>query len=328
MDWVRGRLLGSGSFTTVNLATHTKHSVNFPPITAVKSSENYTSHFLQKEKHILDSLGSSPHIIKCFGHDHTFENGEDCYNIFLEYAAGGTLSDQLNNHGGKFSETLVRRYTRSVVEGLKDVHENGFVHCDVKLENILVFDNGNVKISDFGLAKEKGLEHGDKKLECRGTPIFMAPESVNDSVYESPVDIWALGCTVVEMISGEPAWKMSSKSNMWSLMIRIGIGEELPLIPDELSEEGKDFLRKCFVRDPSKRWSAEMLLNHPFILDDETVLNLKELIHESPLPLMSPRTHFDFSQWTSSITTTLPTKRIQLSLVNQRPLYSLEGECY
>ncbi|KAL5099253.1 hypothetical protein RYX36_003580 [Vicia faba] len=171
-------------------------------------------------------LGSSPHIIKCFGHDHTFENGEDCYNIFLEYAAGGTLSDQLNNHGGKFSETLVRRYTRSVVEGLKDVHENRFVHCDVKLENILVFDNGNVKISDFGLAKEKGLEHGDKKLECRGTPIFMAPESVNDSVYESPVDIWALGCTVVEMISGEPAWKMSSKSNMWSLMIRIGIGEE------------------------------------------------------------------------------------------------------
>ncbi|XP_058775825.1 mitogen-activated protein kinase kinase kinase 20-like [Vicia villosa] len=308
MDWVRGGMLGSGSFATVYLATHTKQSLNFPSITAVKSSENYTSHFLQKEKHILDCLGSSPHIIKCFGHDFTFENGEDCYNIFLEYAAGGTLSDQLKNHGGKFSETLIRRYTRSVLEGLKHIHENGFVHCDIKLENILVFDNGNVKISDFGLAKEKGLEHGEKKLEFRGTPIFMAPESVNDSVYESPVDIWALGCAVVEMITGKPAWIMSSKENMWSLMIRIGIGKELPLIPDELSEEGKDFLKKCFVKDPMKRWSAEMLLKHPFISDDdETVLSMKEL----SLPLMSPRTHFDFIQWAFSTVKTLPTERLQ-----------------
>ncbi|PNX76356.1 mitogen-activated protein kinase kinase kinase 3-like protein, partial [Trifolium pratense] len=228
----------------------------------------------------------------CFGDDHTFEDGEECYNIFLEYAARGTLFDQLKNYGGKLPETLVRCYTRSILEGLKYVHENDFVHCDVKLQNILVFEDGNVKLSDFGLAKEKGLKNG--KLECRGTPMFISPEAVNDNIYESPTDIWALGCAVVEMATGKPAWNFSG-SNIWSLLIRIGVGDELPLIPDELSQEGKDFLQKIFVKDPLKRWTAEMLLKHPFISDDKNISSVKESIHEpSSLSSPSPRTHLNF----------------------------------
>ncbi|GAU26032.1 hypothetical protein TSUD_224930 [Trifolium subterraneum] len=292
MNWVRGHLLGSGSFATVNLATHTNNSDNFPSITAVKSSDTCYSHLLQNEKQILDRLGSSPYIINCFGDDHTFEDGEDYYNIFLEYAVGGTLFDQLKNYGGKLPETLVRRYTRSILEGLKYVHEKGFVHCDVKLQNILVMEDDNVKISDFGLAKEKSLKN-DGKLECRGTPMFISPEAINDNVYESPADIWALGCALVEMFTGKPAWNFSG-SNIWSLLIRIGVGEELPLIPDEFSQEGKDFLQKIFVKDPLKRWTADMLLKHPFVWDDKNISLVKELINESSSP--SPRTHFNFSK--------------------------------
>jgi serine/threonine protein kinase len=98
------------------------------------------------------------------------------------------------------------------------------------------------------------------------------------------------------MVTGKPAWNFSG-SNIWSLLIRIGIGEELPLIPDELSQEGKDFLQKIFVKDPLKRWTTKMLLKHPFISDDKNVSLVKELINESsslPSP-SSPRTHFDFS---------------------------------
>jgi serine/threonine protein kinase len=100
----------------------------------------------------------------------------------------------------------------------------------------------------------------------------------------------------VEMVTGKPAWNFSG-SNIWSLLIRIGIGEELPLIPDELSQEGKDFLQKIFVKDPLKRWTTKMLLKHPFISDDKNVSLVKELINKSPsLPSpSSPRTHFDFS---------------------------------
>ena len=301
MDWVRGRLLGNGSFATVNLAVATNGSVKFPSPFAVKSSDVFTSFFLMNEEHVLHRLGSCPRIIKCFGHDSTFENGESFYNLFLEYASGGTLSDQLKKQGGRFLESQVKRYARSIIEGLKHVHENGFVHCDIKLQNILVFDNGQVKISDFGLAKEKGERvEGEKKWECRGTPLFMSPESVNDNEYESPADIWALGCAVVEMVTGKPAWNVGNGSNMWKLLIRIGVGDEIPIIPEELSQQGKDFLRKCFVKDPRKRWTAEMLLKHPFVAGDDD-FPVKHINNEKVVS-PSPRTNFDFPDWGSSVT--------------------------
>ncbi|KAG4993419.1 hypothetical protein JHK82_030158 [Glycine max] len=301
MNWVRGEPLGSGSFATVNIAIPTNTSTQFLSSTAVKSSYVHTSSMLKNEKEILDCLGASPYVINCFGDDHTVENGEEYYNIFLEYAAGGSLADQVKKHGGRLPESYVRRCTRSLVEGLKHIHDNGYVHCDVKLQNILVFQNGDVKIADFGLAKEKGEKQG--KLECRGTPLFMSPESVNDNEYESPADIWALGCAVVEMVTGKPAWDVRG-SNIWSLLIRIGAGEELPKIPEELSEEGKDFLLKCFVKDPMKRWSAEMLLNHPFV-NGETV-SFQKVNEPLPLPSPSPRTHFDLTHWASTVTASLP----------------------
>ncbi|KAJ1381241.1 Serine/threonine-protein kinase, active site [Sesbania bispinosa] len=297
MDWVRGQSLGSGSFATVNLVIPTN---GYTPPTAVKSSNVHTSYLLKNEEQVLNRIGCCPQIIKCFGHDQTLENGEEYYNLFLEYASGGTLADQLKNHGGRFPESLVRRYTRSIVEGLKHIHVNGFVHCDVKPQNILVFDNGDVKIADFGLAKETGeKEKQSQRWEFRGTPMFMSPESVNDNEYESPADIWALGCAVVEMVTGKPAWNVRIGSNIWSLLIRIGVGEELPLIPDEMSKQGKDFLEKCFVKDPKKRWSAEMLLKHAFLADDTVSFN-------DSLPSSSPRTHFDFPHWASTLTASLP----------------------
>ncbi|WVZ11471.1 hypothetical protein V8G54_016001 [Vigna mungo] len=299
MNWVRGESLGSGTFATVNIVVPANGSTRFPSPVAVKSSDSDNAGSLQHEKEILDRLGSSPYIIKCFGHDHTVENGEEFYNVFLERATEGSLADQVKKHGGSLPEPFVRRCTRSIVEGLKHIHERGFVHCDVKLQNVLVFD-GEVKIADFGLAKGKGEKQG--KCEFRGTPLFMSPESVNDNEYEPPADIWALGCAVVEMVTGKPAWDVSNGSSIWKLLIRIGVGEELPKIPEELSEEGKDFLEKCFVKDPKNRWSAEMLLKHPFIKVDSFSF---EKVHQ-PLPSPSPRTHFDFPDWASTTMASVP----------------------
>ncbi|RZC20067.1 Mitogen-activated protein kinase kinase kinase 18 [Glycine soja] len=273
-NWVRGESLGSGSAATVNIAIPTNPSThNFPSPTAVKSSLFLTSYSLKTEKDVLDILGPSPNIIKCYGNDCTVENGKRYYNVFLEYAAGGSLADQLKKYGGRFPEACARQCTKSILEGLKHIHSKGYVHCDVKPQNILVFDNGVVKIADLGLAKRRG--EINREYVCRGTPMYMSPESLTDNVYESPVDIWALGCTIVEMITGEHAWYVGSCENTWTLMNRIGIGEELPKIPQELSQQGKDFLGKCLVKDPNKRWTAHMLLNHPFI--------------KNPLPQPLPR---------------------------------------
>ncbi|KAK7406540.1 hypothetical protein VNO78_08167 [Psophocarpus tetragonolobus] len=340
MNWVRGDSLGTGSFATVNIAVPTNASTLLPSLMAAKSSHAHTSCMLKHEKQLLDRLASSPYIINCFGHDHTVENGEEFYNIFLEYAAGGSLADQVKIHGGRLPEPYVRRCTRTIVEGLNHIHASGIVHGDLKLENILVFDNGDVKIADFGLGKEKGEKQ--RKLECRGTPLFMSPELVNENECESPADIWALGCAVVEMITGKPAWEVDG-SNMWSLLIRIGVGEELPKIPEELSEEGKDFLLKCLVKEAEKRWSAEMLLNHPFIKADADTFWFDKVNERLLLP--SPRTHFDFLHRASTVTVSAPSSpdsedwhmrelgsscsaesRVQRLLTNERPEEWSESE--
>ncbi|MED6131771.1 hypothetical protein PIB30_012779 [Stylosanthes scabra] len=305
MDWVRGDPIGRGSFATVSLALPRNGCAanSLPYLTAAKSSDADASYWLKNERHVLDRLGGTcPRIITCFGDDYTLENGRQYYNLFLEYASRGSLSDELRRRGGRISEPEIRHHVKSIVEGLDHIHKNGFVHCDIKLQNILIFENGQVKIADFGLAKETGEEeegNGKKCFGCRGTPMFMPPESVNDGECESPADIWALGCTVVEMVTGKPAWNVAKDSSIWSLLLRIGTGEEVPAIPDGISKEGKDFLDKCFVKDPKKRWTAQMLLNHPFLAFDSDTVSLKlgVIADENE----SPRTHFDFPDWVSSL---------------------------
>ncbi|XP_038902011.1 mitogen-activated protein kinase kinase kinase 18-like isoform X1 [Benincasa hispida] len=299
MEWVRGDELGRGNFATISLAKLTKGFDQFPPLMVVKSSvSSLSSVSLKNEKQILDRIGICPQIITCFGDGFSVEKDEEKrYNLFLEYANGGSLADVVRIHGGGgLPEFDVRRYTKAILCGLRHVHGNGFVHCDLKLSNVLVFGNGDVKIVDFGLAKAAGkitAAETEERLEWRGTPMYMSPETVNGGEYESPCDIWALGCAVVEMVAGKPAWRVGPETNIFGLMMRIGVGEEVPEIPENLSAEGKDFIRRCFVKDPRKRWTAEMLLNHPFVAGAGDTVTLKEATE-------SPTGPFDFPEFVCS----------------------------
>ncbi|KAJ0252340.1 hypothetical protein HA466_0131400 [Hirschfeldia incana] len=303
MEWIRRETIGHGSFSTVSLATTSGSSTHFPPLIAVKSSGAACSAALRNERDVLDDLGHCPEIVRCFGEETTVEkNGEEVHNLFLEYASGGNLRDRIKKYGGGLPEFEVRRFARSIVRGLRHVHASGYSHCDVKLENVLVFggDGGDVvKISDFGLAKRRGETVG----EIRGTPLYLAPESVNRGEFESPADVWALGWCVVEMSSGKTAWCLEEGriKNVMSLMVRIGSGD-VPKIPVELSEEGKDFVRRCFVKDPVERWTAQMLLDHPFLAVDHDERNSGSVrcgeVDEASVSV-SPRDPFDFPDWNS-----------------------------
>ncbi|KAL1200226.1 Mitogen-activated protein kinase kinase kinase 20 [Cardamine amara subsp. amara] len=311
MEWIRKETIGHGSFSTVSLATTSGSSTAFPSLVAVKSSGVVCSAALMNERDVLDDLGDCSEIVRCFGEGRTVENGEEIYNLFLEYASGGNLADRIKKSGEALPEFEVRRVTRSIVKGLCHIHANGFSHCDLKLENILVFDDGDVKISDFGLAKRRSEIRGDDEIrvEIRGTPLYMAPESVNHGEFESPADIWALGCSVVEMSSGETAWCLEEgvMNNVMSLMVRIGSGNEVPRIPVVLSEEGKDFVRRCFVKNAGERWTAQMLLDHPFLaVDDQQSSSSGPLRcdEEDEVSVfgsvtVSPRDPFDFPGWNS-----------------------------
>ncbi|XP_010503702.1 PREDICTED: mitogen-activated protein kinase kinase kinase NPK1-like [Camelina sativa] len=338
MEWVRGETIGFGTFSTVSVATTTnKDSGVFPRLIAVKSSDSYGAASLSNEKSVLDSLGDCPEIVRCYGEDRTVENGEKLHNLLLEYASRGSLATQLKKLGGEgLPEPTVRRHTGSVLRGLRHVHAKGFAHCDIKLGNILLFNDGAVKIADFGLARRVDgvLTPSNEGVEIRGTPLYMAPESVNYNEYGSAADVWALGCAVVEMISGKTAWSVKEGSHVMSLLMRIGAGGELPKIPEFLSEEGKDFLSKCFVKDPENRWAAEMLLNHPFVAVDceehdqreDYVLKVEE--EEAPT---SPKCPFEFPDWESMSSDShtpsdSPVKRLGSLVSESFPDWSVEGD--
>ncbi|KAJ8770739.1 hypothetical protein K2173_021386 [Erythroxylum novogranatense] len=296
MQWIRGETIGCGSTSTVSLAIPKKGSDHqCLPMMAVKSCSVWDSSLVENEKEILDELGSCPYIIKSFGDCCSFENGVRFYNLLLEYASGGSLANRVKQAGGFLPESDVKRYTNSILKGLRHIHANGFAHCDIKLHNLLLLGDDEVKIADFGLARRTGQKQS--RAEIRGTPLYMSPESVNDNEYGTAGDIWALGCAVVEMFTGKPAWNCKPETNVMALLIRIGVGDELPTIPVEMSELGKDFLSKCFVKDPRKRWSAEMLLEHPFVCtttNDHSVVSLKPRQRSCS---SSPTGPFDFPDW-------------------------------
>ncbi|XP_065874906.1 mitogen-activated protein kinase kinase kinase 20 [Euphorbia lathyris] len=294
MDWVRGDSIGCGSFSTVNLAIPRNRSA---PLMAVKSSDLFDSVQLENEIDVLNQLQSCDNVIRCFGGDQTLEHGERLFNLLLEYAPGGSLAQLVQNCGG-VPESDVKSYTKSVLKGLRYIHAKGFAHCDIKLQNLLLFENGEVKIADFGLAKKLGEKQG--RLEFRGTPLYMSPESVNENEYESPCDIWALGCAVVEMITGKSAWNCKGDMNMATLLIKIGVGDELPEIPKQLSEDGKDFVSKCFIKNPKLRWTADMLLDHPFVSNVTTTATTTVTLKNSEDSVFSsPRCPFEFQEWIS-----------------------------
>ncbi|EXB54389.1 Mitogen-activated protein kinase kinase kinase A [Morus notabilis] len=298
--WVRGATIGHGSFATISIATPRKSSADIPSLMAVKSSQVSCADSLKNEKRVLDTIGSFPQIVRCFGEEQSVENGEEFHNLFMEFASGGSLANRIKSQGGRLSELEIRRHARSILKGLSFIHAKGFVHCDIKPQNILVFDDGAVKIADFGLAKEAKMEQNQYMI--RGTPLYVSPESVNDNEYESPCDIWALGCVVAEMATGKPVRDHEEGASVWPLLLRIG-GEEEPEIPSEISEEGKDFLRKCFVKDPRKRWTAEMLLIHAFVLsdyDNGDDANDTVLLNGENCVSCSPRCPFDFPEWVST----------------------------
>lgn len=263
--WIKGELIGKGTYGKVFLALN----VTTGEMMAVKQVDVPRTGFANKEmKDIIDALLLEVKTMKDLDHPNIvqylgFEEVGNTYLLFLDYVAGGLVGACLRMYG-KFDEGLIRHLTRQVTDGLSYLHSRGILHRDLKADNLLLDLEGTCKITDFGILKRsENIYKNDLEMSMQGTIFWMAPEVIDNVVqnkkqgYSAKIDIWSLGCVVLEMFAGRRPW---SNVEALSAMYRIGKTKLAPPIPDDvksnISVEGKQFLKQCFEIDPNRRPTA------------------------------------------------------------------------
>lgn len=212
----------------------------------------------------LSSIHMEIHLLKKLSHENIVRyidsiSTEKHLNIVLEYVETGSLA-QINKKFGPFHETLVSIYIKQVLTGLAYLHSQGIVHRDIKGANILTTKEGIVKLTDFGVATK--LSETTKSMSVVGTPYWMAPEIAYPTGPTTfACDIWSLGCTVIELLTGSPPhYDLEPMQALYRI-----VQDPSPPLPSSISPELRDFLMKCFQKEPLIRVDALNLLKHFWI---------------------------------------------------------------
>jgi len=168
----------------------------------LKGASKETVESLEAEISLLQSL-DHVNIVRYIGH--ITKGKELC--IVMEYVENGSLANMVKKYGS-FPETLAKTYVRKVLVGLVYLHEQGVIHRDIKPDNILITKDGEVKLADFGVSTKLNSLKTDKNDDAMpaGTPYYMAPEVIEFFGAKPESDVWSLGCTIIELLRGEPPY--------------------------------------------------------------------------------------------------------------------------
>lgn len=295
----RGQLIGKGSYGRVYLGINLTTG-DFLAVKQVEVNQKAAGHDKDKMKEMVSALDQEidtmqhlehPNIVQYLG----CERKEYSISIFLEYISGGSVGSCLRKHG-KFEENVVSSLTRQTLAGLAYLHEEGVLHRDLKADNILLDVDGTCKISDFGISKKTDNIYGnDATNSMQGSVFWMAPEVIRSQGkgYSAKVDIWSLGCVVLEMFAGRRPW---SKEEAIGAIYKLGSLNQAPPIPDDVSSSisaaAVGFMLDCFTIEPSERPTAGRLQSHQFCAPDpyynflDTELHrrlreVKETVHQN-----------------------------------------------
>lgn len=179
--------------------------------------------------------------------------------IILEYASKGSLKSLMATKRDKcLSESETKSYVRQTLNGLFYLHEQGVIHRDIKAANLLLDANNVVKLADFGVSTKVN----NSAMTLAGSLNWMAPEIITNKGASTLSDIWSLGATVVELLTGKPPFHNLLDINIYYAMEN---EKEQYYPPASLSNDTKDFLNLCLQKNMFERSSAKELLNHPWI---------------------------------------------------------------
>jgi mitogen-activated protein kinase kinase kinase len=271
--WMKGALIGQGSFGSVYLALHAVTGELLAVKQVETPSPGANSQSDTRKKSMIEALKREISLLRDLRHPNIVQylgcsSSADYLNIFLEYVPGGSVQTMLNSYGA-LPEPLVRSFVRQILTGLSYLHNRDIIHRDIKGANILVDNKGTIKISDFGISKKleasnilNGANNNKHRPSLQGSVFWMAPEVVKQTSYTRKADIWSLGCLVVEMMTGTHPYPDCSQLQA---IFKIGGGKAAPTIPEHASEEAKSFLAMTFEMDHNLRPSADDLMLSSFL---------------------------------------------------------------
>ncbi|KAF8346312.1 hypothetical protein F5887DRAFT_883567 [Amanita rubescens] len=274
-DYTIGKTLGAGSMGKVKLAVHNvsgeklaikilprvnpapppPNGATLDPVAAKQASKDASKEIRTLREAALSMLLHHPYICgmrEMIVHQHHY------YMVF-EYINGGQMLDYIISHG-RLRERVARKFARQIGSALDYCHQNNVVHRDLKIENILISQTGNIKIIDFGLSN---LYDPIAQLStfC-GSLYFAAPELLNARVYTGPeVDVWSFGVVLYVLVCGKVPFDDQSMPALHA-KIKRGLVE----YPVWLSAECKHLLSRMLVTNPSNRASLHEVLSHPWMV--------------------------------------------------------------
>ncbi|KAK8019174.1 hypothetical protein PG990_004312 [Apiospora arundinis] len=271
--WMKGALIGQGSFGSVYLALHAVTGELLAVKQVEAPSPGANSQNDARKKSMIEALKREISLLRDLRHPNIVQylgcsSSTEHLNIFLEYVPGGSVQTMLNSYGA-LPEPLVRSFVRQILDGLSYLHNQEIIHRDIKGANILVDNKGTIKISDFGISKKleatnilNGAAANKHRPSLQGSVFWMAPEVVKQTSYTRKADIWSLGCLVVEMMTGTHPFPDCSQLQA---IFKIGGGRASPTIPDTASPEAIEFLNQTFELDHNLRPSADDLMLSSFL---------------------------------------------------------------